>query len=177
MNMKQLNAIVCVESARQRLPVLMVKSVCFCESNYAERAYRYEPAFWTKYLRDNPEWKDKDPSVVSASYGLMQIMWTTAWSMGFRGTQEDLWNPQKNVELGTRLLRMLIDKVFETVDLKQCPWLAPGDIALARYNGGSWKNPDLTPAEAELRNAKYVARVRAKWDELKKAGDSPCAQV
>ena len=174
MNMKQLNGIVCIEAKKQGLPPLLVKSVCFCESSYAERAYRYEPAFWKKYLAENPEWKDKDPAVVSASYGLMQLMWTTAWSMGFRGTQDDLWNPQKNVELGTRLLKMLIDKVFEKVNLRQCAWLSPGDIALARYNGGRWKNPDEF---GELRNLKYVTRVRAKWEELKKAGDNPCVQA
>lgn len=178
---KILNSIVCVTGAKYSIPPILVKSMCFVESSYEPRAFRHEPAFWTNYLKNNPEWKDKDPAVVSSSYGLMQLMWTTAWALGFRGTQEDLWKPETNVDLGTKLLRQLIDQVVATVPLKQYPWLSPLDIALARYNGGKTRNPGdpalpLTRL-GNIRNAKYVTRVLKTWDDLYNAGENPCAQV
>lgn len=179
---KVLDGIVCVTGARYNLPPLLVKSICYCESSFNERAFRHEPAFWTNYLRNNPEWKDKDPAIVSSSYGLMQLMWTTAWALGFRGTQEDLWKPDTNVDLGCKLLRQLIDKVIETVPSKQYPWLSPLDIALARYNGGKTKNPNVEPVlpldrYGNIRNKKYVVRVLKTWDEFSAKGDNPCAQA
>lgn len=179
---KILNGIVCVVGTKYKVPPLLIKAMCQCESSYEPRAYRYEPAFWTNYLKNNPEWKDKDPAVVSSSYGLMQLMWTTAWGLGFRGTQEQLWDPATNVELGTRLVRMLIDEVYEKVVLRDYPWLSPLDIALARYNGGKSKNP-IYPAVLPLgrlvsvRNMKYVKRVLTTWEELYNAGEEPCVQV
>jgi len=180
-NKKELNAIVCYNGVKYKLPPLLIKAMCFVESSYEPRAFRHEPAFWTNYLKNNPEWKDKDPAVVSSSYGLMQLMWTTAWGLGFRGTQEDLWKPQTNVDLGTKLLRKLIDEVFEKVTLREYPWLSPLDIALARYNGGKFKNP-ISPAALpltrlmNLRNIKYVKNVLKNWEELGNTGEDPCVQ-
>ncbi|NLM41641.1 MAG: lytic transglycosylase domain-containing protein [Firmicutes bacterium] len=70
------------------------------------------------------------PGVVSkkGAVGLMQIMpETAAWvgtRLGKRISQEDLYNPQVNIELGTYYLRYLLDR-FRTEQ-----------AALAAYNGG-----------------------------------------
>ena len=179
---KALNSIVYVKGNEYKIPPLLLKAMCFCESSYNDRAFRYEPAFWTNYLKNDPLWKDKDPAIVSSSYGLMQLMWTTAWGLGFRGTQEDLWKPETNVDLGAKLVRLLIDDVFAKVVLKDYPWLSPLDIALARYNGGKWKNP-VVPSVLPLgrlmsvRNMKYVKNVLKTWDDLYNAGEDPCAQL
>lgn len=160
---EELNKLFCMYGKKYGLKKLMLKAVAIRESSLIETAYRYEPGFWQKYLKDNPEWKDKDPAVVSASYGLMQLMWTTAWSLGFRGTQNDLWNPVYNIELGAKLLKKLLDKVYSEKQYEKFPWLSPVDIVLARYNGGSYKNPD---PNGNLRNQKYVTGVRKEWDNL-----------
>ncbi len=52
------------------------------------QAYRYEPVY-TRYIQNKAAWKSNpyydSPKRISASYGLMQIMYTTAYSVGFRG--------------------------------------------------------------------------------------------
>ncbi len=161
---KELDKVFCIVAKKYALKKLLLKAVAEVESGMNQTAYRYEPGFWAKYMKDNPEWKDKDPSVVSASYGLCQLMWSTAWGLGFRGTQEDLWNPVINVELGGKLLRVLIDKVR-----KRAAWtdsrLWDIEIALACYNGGAFGNPD---EKGNLRNQRYVDRVLDAYVLLKR---------
>lgn len=157
---ESLDLLFCKCSKKYRVPKLWLKAVAMVESGMNQRAYRYEPEFWKNYMRDKPEWKDKDPSVVSASYGLMQLMWTTAVGLGFSGTPEDLYDPVYNIELGAKLIRQLLDKVLVEGVSNTFPWWSPLDIAMARYNGGRTKNPD--PAGG-LRNMRYVLKVRREW--------------
>lgn len=147
---------------KYKLPTLLLKAVAQVESALDPKAYRYEPGFWDRYLKDNLAWKDKDPKVVSASYGLMQLMFTTAWSMGFRGKAEDLYDPATNINLGAKLLRANINNVKEKkLHIKHQVWSIR--IALARYNGGSRGNPD---GNSTLRNQSYVDKVFVKWRKL-----------
>lgn len=154
----------CMNAKKYRLKRLLLKAVAMRESSLNERAYRFEPGFWERYLKDKPEWKDQDPKIVSASYGLMQLMWTTAWGLGFRGTQEDLWNPVYNIELGAKLIRKILDSIT-TPEMAEYFWLSPIAIALARYNGGARDNPDMS---GELRNGQYAMNVLGTWEKLKK---------
>ncbi|MDD5007265.1 MAG: lytic transglycosylase domain-containing protein [Syntrophorhabdaceae bacterium] len=155
----------CVVSKKYRLKKLLLKASATCESSLDERAYRYEPEFFRRYLADKPEWKDQDPAIVSASYGLFQIMWTTAWYLGFRGTQEDLWNPVINANLGAKLLRQLLDEVAKEGVCNTYFELSPITVALCRYNGGNRNNP---APDGTLRNKKYSDRVMRTFEELKK---------
>jgi len=161
---QELDKLFCVVAKKWKLKRLLLKGMAICESSLAEREYRYEPAFFRRYLADKPEWKDQDPAIVSASYGLFQIMWTTAYWLGFRGTQEDLWNPVINTELAGKLLRKLLDEVIADTLCDKYFWLSPITIALARYNGGNKANPD---EHGNLRNQKYVNRVISEWEKLK----------
>jgi len=145
-----------------RLKKLYLKAVAITESALNPRAYRYEPAFWERYLKDNPEWKDRNPNEVSASYGLMQLMFTTAHALGFDGSGEDLYNPVYNIELGAKLLRQLLDKV-EADHLDISSQRHPCAIASARYNGGSRGNPG---PDGTLRNQEYVDKVFRTWKRL-----------
>jgi len=158
-----LDKLFCMNSKKYGIPKLFLKGVAMTESSMMERAYRYEPGFWDRYLKDNPLWKDQDPAVVSASYGLMQLMYTTAYEMGWRGTQEDLWNPVYNIELGTKLIRRLVDKVVEQKLVEKYIWFSPLEIAMARYNGGRTGNPN---EKGVLRNAKYVTKVIRNWRDF-----------
>ncbi len=161
---KEIDKLFCLYGKKYGIKKLLLKAVAEVESGFNQTAYRYEPGFFKKYLADKPEWKDQDPAVVSASYGLFQLMWTTAASLGFKGTQEDLWNPVINIELGAKLLRVLIDKVR-----KRAAWtdsrLWDIEIALACYNGGAFGNPD---EKGNLRNQRYVDRVLDAYVLLKR---------
>lgn len=147
---------------KYKLPRLLLKAVAQVESALNPNAYRFEPGFWDRYLKNNPEWRGKDPKVVSASYGLMQIMFTTAWSMGFRGKETDLYDPLINIDLGAKLLRANIDSIEENkLHIKHQLWSIK--ISLSRYNGGSRGNPD---GDSNLRNQSYVDKVFKAWRKL-----------
>jgi hypothetical protein len=161
---EELDKVFCMNSKKYRIPKLILKSVAMAESSMMQDAFRHEPGFWHKYLKNNPEWKDKDQAVVSSSYGLMQLMWTTAWLLGFRGTQEDLYNPVINIELGAKLLRQIADRVIVLGYSNRFFWLSPLVITLARYNGGSYQNPD---DNGNIRNQKYVDKVLRFWADFK----------
>ncbi|MFN5313520.1 MAG: hypothetical protein ACK5FF_03605, partial [Planctomyces sp.] len=68
---------------RHGLPVDLVTAVVWAESSGLTHAYRYEPAFWRRYLEDKPEWDGANPARVSASYGLMQVMFPVAVEFGY----------------------------------------------------------------------------------------------
>ena len=135
------------------------------ESSLNPMAFRHEPAFWQNYMKDKPEWKDRDPQEVSSSYGLMQIMYTTAWGLGFRGAGIELYNPVYNIELGAKLLRQLYDGLKPKSSYKCWPW----EAVLARYNGGSSGNPG---PDGGLRNYQYTRKVlQAYWSIREKEVD------
>jgi len=144
------------------VPKLLLKALVVIESDMNPRAYRYEPKFWDRYLKDNPLWCDKDPKVVSASYGLTQVMYVVARENGFKRGAEDLYDPVANIGLGAKILRgHHDDAIAEGVHIKTGTW--PIKIALARYNGGRGGNPG---ADGRLRNHTYVDKVMEKWWEL-----------
>lgn len=91
---------------------------------------------------------------VSASYGLMQILFVVANERGFRGEPEDLYIPEVNLHWGCRQLSWLYRRL-------------EGDRrkVVAAYNGG------LGAAEAVddtglLRNQMYVDKVWNYYVEL-----------
>jgi len=153
----------------------VLKAIVQTESYYNPRAYRYEPELYKRLKAGDVFWAGKDPSVVSASYGLCQVLFTTAWALDrplgyktmtpsqFQEFAENLYNPRVSLDYGSRLLRILLDKVIAEKLDDRFEHLSRMDIALARYNGGSWKNPDEAGA---LRNQKYVDKVFRAYDEI-----------
>lgn len=103
----------------------LVEAVVVTESSGHADAFRFEPDFYARYLRDKPEYRDQIPRRVASSYGLMQLMYPTARELGFKGEPEFLFFPDTNLEWGCTLLVSLLR------------W-ASGDIdmALEAYNGG-----------------------------------------
>ncbi len=87
-----------------RLDPALVKAVVMQESGGKFYAYRYEPDFWTRYLQHNAAWMARSPMEVSASYGLMQILYVTAVEEGFRGQPWELFAPSVAAGVGTRAL-------------------------------------------------------------------------
>ena len=160
---KEFDKIFCMNAKKFGLSKLLLKAVAIRESSLDPRAYRFEKGFWDKYLRNNPEWMGRDIAEVSASYGLMQLMYVVAWEMGWRGVAEDLYNPVINIELGAKLLRSHLDNIAKKGICNKFWNLRPVTVALCRYNGGAGGNPDN---KGVLRNQKYADKVRHTWDAL-----------
>lgn len=137
-----------------KLDPLLVEAVVTVESAGMFNAYRYEPAFWQRYLVNHPRYKDMPPREASASYGLMQIMYSTAVEEGFTGMPWELFNPILSLEYGCRHL----SKNLAWADNYEAGTLTDREIAsaLAAYNGGRRGNePDANPD----RNGAYAAKV------------------
>lgn len=171
-----LDKIFCMNARKYGLGKLWLKALGIIESSLNPRAYRFEPAFWEKYLKNHPDWKDRDPKIVSASWGIGQIMFTTAWGLGLRtqpdeAMAEDLCNPVINIELYAKLLRQNLDKLQKDKLKLKFSWLDMFAVALARYNGGSPLNPG---EDGKLRNQHHVDNVTAAWFELKEK-EAECA--
>lgn len=131
----------------------LIEAVVRTESSGNPRAYRFEPAFWDRYLKGKAFYQAHQPRRVSASYGLMQVMYPTAREeFGFKGEPEDLFNPQRSLELGCMLLRKNL--VWSGGDM---------DAALAAYNGGRTKD-NMNPP---YRNGGYVKKVHAHLKNIK----------
>ena len=128
---------------RHALDPDLVQAVCLVESSGQTHAYRYEPAFWDRYLAGKPEWDGSNPERVSASYGLMQVMFPVAVEHGMDRTDppEYLFVPLIGLDYGCRVLA------------KRLTW-ARGDVraALASYNGGKGGNAPGGP----MRNGAYA---------------------
>ena len=147
---------------KYKLPKLLLKAVAQVESALDPNAYRFEPKYWVRYMKDDPIWRGKDPKIVSASYGLMQILVKTSWDMGFRGKPEDLYDPLTNINLGAKLLKANIEMVTDRkIHIKH--QLFPVLVAICWYNGGSRGNPDH---DGSLRNQSYADKVFEKWYHL-----------
>lgn len=123
------------------------------------RLYRYEPGFWDRYLNGKAEWvpPSNAPATVeawkrrvSASYGLMQVMYPTAISLGMTRASppECLFDPYQSCGRGAQLLRKLLDG----------PAAGKVDAALAAYNTGRAR-PELTHYDDEV--LAKLARIRA----------------
>lgn len=139
------------------LPARLVEAVVIQESSGDTDAFRYEPAFWRRYLSKLERFKGSNPRRVSSSYGLMQVMFTTAQEAGYSGNPEGLFVPEVGLDVGCRHLRALI------------AW-AMGDgysaahpsrrlrAALASYNGGRGGNApiDSLGKQPPLRNNDYA---------------------
>lgn len=130
-------------AAAHGLEPALVKAIVLAESDGKTAAYRYEPGFWLRYMADKPEYRNAIPQRVSASYGLMQVMYTTARQHGFIGDPEHLMVPDVGLKYGCRHMAYLITECQGDVEM-----------ALAQYNGGKFGNE-----RRPFRNQLYVHKV------------------
>lgn len=135
-------------ATRHRLDPDVVTALALVESSGRTSAYRYEPQFWLRYMAPKMEWDGENPERVSASYGLLQVMYPVARELGYPRSEspEGLFVPTVGLEYGCRALA------------DRMAW-AKGDTraALAAYNGG--KTRDNGPGLEPKRNQVYVDKV------------------
>ena len=104
----------------------LIEALVLTESSGRADAFRFEPGFYDRYLAHNPQFTGQVPRRVASSYGLCQVMYTTALQYDYPYPDpEYLFVPAINLEFGGRILADLLE------------W-ADGDVlkALAGYNGG-----------------------------------------
>lgn len=103
----------------------LVEAVAHQESAFRTDAFRFEPAFYERYLKHLPEYRDAIPRRVSSSYGLLQVLFATARDYGYIGEPEELFQPAVGIKWGCYILSQLIR--WADRDLTK---------ALGAYNGG-----------------------------------------
>lgn len=124
----------------------VVEAMVRTESSGKASAYRFEPLYWEKYCAKHPVFGTGVPQRIAASYGLMQVMYPTAYALGYRGEPEGLFLPQQSLLFGVRVMA------------DNLRWSRGHlEAALAAYNGGKTKS-NLTPP---YRNGVYVNKVKA----------------
>lgn len=104
----------------------LVEAVVICESSGRTDAFRFEPGFYERYIKGKPIWSGLNPRRIASSYGLMQVMYTTALEHGYPYPEpEKLFIPEVGLDWGCCVLAAF------------CEW-AEGDVmkTLASYNGG-----------------------------------------
>lgn len=142
-------------SRRHGLDARLVEAIIRTESSGLANAYRFEPAFWGRYLKDHPLYRHRDPKAVSASYGLMQVMYPVAVENGYTGAPEGLYDVSTNLDIGCKYLAALLRWA-------RVPPTVGRDAAIAAYNGGKGvgKGIDLkTGRRRPFRNQQYVDKV------------------
>lgn len=162
--------LIAAAAAKHGLDPALVDAVVQQESNDWASAFRYEPAFWTKYLANNPAYKNRNPREVSSSYGLMQVMFPTAVDHGFVGEPWELFDPALNLDLGVAHLAAQIKWASALyVGLEGDRQAASTRAGLAAYNGGRTGNAPTGP----LRNREYADEVLARFRRLREFWSQP----
>lgn len=104
-------------AVQNHLNLTTVLAVIATESGGNPNAMRYEAHYYDAYIKRNPTYLALSQRYgvrgVSSSIGLFQIMPTTAWSIGFKGSPYDLLRPATNMQIGTRYLGQLKAKYGE----------------------------------------------------------------
>lgn len=93
------------------------------ESNFNNFAHRPEPQFYKRYMKQNESaWVNEYKSIFKnipqpsedllihifgSSYGMCQLMFTTALSNGFKGRPHELYDEDTNLQVAARYLRHL----------------------------------------------------------------------
>jgi soluble lytic murein transglycosylase-like protein len=140
MSQNRYDDIIAAASVGYDVPFPLIKAVIATESSFNEKAYRPE--------------KRADGTIWDTSYGLMQLLFTTAVGLGFpndRSRYMELMDPATNIDYGTRLLAQIIRRFGSD----------PGDI-YAAYNSGAPRRD----AQGRYVNTKGDPAVQARVDRF-----------
>jgi soluble lytic murein transglycosylase-like protein len=139
----------------------LVAAIVVQESGANTDAFRHERLFWNRYLKRLPQWTNLNPRRVSSSYGLMQVMYTTALDRGLAITvpPEALFAPELGLEYGCAQLAYCMD--WEDAKFASFPGQDRLRAALASYNGGLQGPNALRPD-----NAAYATAVLKLYSDI-----------
>jgi len=134
----------------------IIFGICQTESAMNPYAIRYEPAFFDRYIKDNPDVLKQAKKFVNVSFetelrlrafsfGLMQIMGQTARERGYSRTfLTDLCKPWIGIEYGCKVLQRKLKK-YEVMSM-----------AISAYNAGK-------PVKSNQNYVNKVFRYSKEW--------------
>lgn len=126
---------------RHGLEPAVIAAICEAESHLTPSTYRFDTAYWAKYCAQVPKYAGKDPHRVGGAYGLMQLRFPIAETLGYSGPPEMLCVPEIALHYGCAYLARLL-RALKTLDQ-----------ALAAFHAG--------PADADTPEGRaYAARIR-----------------
>lgn len=130
MRKEDLQRIAVAAALNAGLDPALVCAVCALESNWDQDAYRYEPAFFHRYISAMKGLTELEMADRAKSWGLMQVMGQVAREMGFDNPDlSTLREPLNAVTYGCRKLKRCMDRHSDDVT-----------AALLAYNGGGNAN-------------------------------------
>ena len=157
------------QAAAAGLDVYLVAAVVWQESGFNTDAFRHEPNFWNRYLKQNAKYRHLNPRRVSSSYGLMQVMYPLVHEDDLLDNDslppEHLFVPEFGLRSGCGNLVKCIR--WATANGAGCSPDRIVEAALAAYNGG--RSSDNRPTTPVLRNGRYAREVDQKLRILKAA--------
>ena len=123
--------------------------------------YNVEPAIIKAVITAESNW---DPQAISkkGAIGLMQLMPSTAKEMKIT----DPYDPEENIEAGTRYLRYLLDRFKEDLDL-----------ALAAYNAGPSRVEKAGGIPSILETKTFVRSVKSFYKDLSRNTMKPIYKI
>jgi soluble lytic murein transglycosylase-like protein len=123
-----------------RLPPDLILSQILVESSGDQFAFRYERAFFVKYILAHPERSiARYGPLAACSYGLLQILLATAVDYGFLDQPWMLFQPRIGLNYGLRYLAVCWQAVGGTdADLAGAVACYNGGLALAHVPASSW---------------------------------------
>lgn len=132
----------------------LIKALIQTESSFRERAYRFEPCFYKKYIKNNTKYMNHKyyglPRIISASYSLCQIMFLTAEELIHDNLEpETLYDPEFNIKLGCMLLKKKMDKYGI-------------ELGILAYNSGSPRGEEPTLEH----NYEYLRKVAKNYKKF-----------
>lgn len=165
MDLRQLRQLADQAADAQGIPRALIRAIVSIESSWRPDAYRHEPGFFRRYIKGT-DWERShggDSRRIAASYGLGQLMWSTAVAEGFSRTldPEELFDPELNLRYTAKHLRRLWDRHGGDIE----------DVAAA-YNSGRPKRkaPSYTVQT-------YLPRFRKALTMARKVTSSKAARV
>lgn len=158
---RTLSGLLDAASREHGLPRSLVAAIADAESGGDPSAFRFEPAFFTRYVDGKNKAHAGQCSLASenmaraSSFGLMQVMGQTARELGFDGPfLTGLCDPATGLAYGCRLLARLAARYKSRPDA----WQA----VAAAYNGG----PGAVRGPGDYANPAYVQNIGARLAKL-----------
>jgi len=136
---------------RFNIPIGLLYGICKQESSFIATAIRWEPGFYHRYIKPRKDIPFEEAVGQAHSFGLMQIMGSTARWMGYKKDLTGLWQPIINLNYGCKYFAKLVKKY--NGNLKD---------AIAAYNAGSARK---TGDDGDYVNQEYVDRVVIYWNK------------
>jgi soluble lytic murein transglycosylase-like protein len=146
-------AIIDAKAKQYVIDSALVKAIIEVESGWDETSFKFEKSLYEKYIQKPDSFKVVAPETIdttlvllSSSMGLMQILGSTARSIGFNQRLSDLFKPEINIDIGCRYLAMLWKNYYNKYGIKG---------VISAYNAGK---PLLT-VDGHFINQEYVDKV------------------